>query len=232
MATGFMAHIIAFLLLIAWLPAALADVALIGVIGDKAAVLAVDGGNPKTVKVGQKWNGITVVEVHKEQATVEIDGKKRVLVRGQHYRGVPPGPVSAAAPGKAKSAAPDPSDRQSVVLPADGSGHFYALGQINGVTAQFLVDTGATLIALPGGLAARIGIDYRKGVRGMSNTANGTVAVYQIKLDTVKVGDIEINNVDALVIEEGLNVALLGMSFLNRVEMRRDGDSMTLTKRF
>jgi len=233
MATGFMPHIIAFLLLVAWLPAALADVALIGVIGDKAAVLAVDGGDPKTVKVGQKWNGITVVEVRKDQATVEVDGKKRVLVRGQHLRGMPPPPASAAAPGQAKSAAAtDPSGRQSVVLPADGSGHFYTLGQINGVTAQFLVDTGATLIALPGGLAGRIGIDYRKGVRGMTNTANGTVAVYQIKLDTVKIGDIELNNVDALVIEEGLSIALLGMSFLNRVEMRRDGDSMTLTRRF
>ena len=90
MATGFMPNIIAFLLLFAWLPAALAaEVALIGVIGDKGAVLSLDGGDPKAVKVGQKWNGITVLEVRKDQATIEQDGKKRVLHLGQHYRGTP-----------------------------------------------------------------------------------------------------------------------------------------------
>ena len=219
MATGFMPNFIALLVLFAWLPAALAaDVALIGVIGDKAAVLALDGGDPKTVKVGQKWNGITVLEVRKDQATVEVDGKKRVLVRGQHYRG-----TGANAPS---------SGPQSVVLAADPSGHFFTMGSINGVTVRFLLDTGATLIALPGGEATRLGIDYRKGQRGLANTANGTVVVYQIKFDTVKIGDIEVANVDGVVIEEGLNIALLGMSFLNRVNMKREGDSMTLTRRF
>jgi len=118
------------------------------------------------------------------------------------------------------------------VLPSDGAGHFYTMGQINGVAVRFLVDTGSTLVALPGGEASRMGIDFRKGVRGRTNTANGTVSVWQIKLDTVKVGDIEVQNVDGLVIEEGLSITLLGMSFLNRVEMRRDGDTMTLTRRF
>jgi aspartyl protease family protein len=221
MATGFMRHIIVFLLLTAWLPASLADVALIGVIGDKAAVLAVDGGDPKTVKVGQKWNGITVLEVHKEQATIDVDGRKRVLVRGQHFRGVAGNSSASAAPG-----------RQSVVLSADGAGHFFSIGSINGVAVRFLVDTGATLIALPGAEAVRLGIDYRKGKRGLSSTANGTVAVFQVKFDTVKLGDVEVSNVDGVVIEEGLNVVLLGMSFLNRVDMKRDGDSMTLTRRF
>jgi aspartyl protease family protein len=221
MATGFMPNFIALFLLLAWAPAALADVALIGVIGEKAAILAVDGGDPKTVKVGQKWNGITVLEVRHEQATIEQEGKKRVLVRGQHYRGLPGSTASAYA-----------SSRQSVVLPADPSGHFFTIGAVNGSAVRFLVDTGATLIALPGAEATRLGIDYRKGKRGLTNTANGTVAVYQVKLDTVKLGDIEVNNVDGVVIEEGLGVALLGMSFLNRVDMRRDGDSMTLTRRF
>src|SRR5262245_14389348 len=107
MATGFMLmrNGIAFLLLTAWLPAALADVALIGVIGDKAAVLALDGGNPKTVKVGQTWEGIKVLEVRKGEATVEQDGKKRVLKIGQHFRGVPPPPPNAAEPGGKPQAA-------------------------------------------------------------------------------------------------------------------------------
>jgi aspartyl protease family protein len=234
MATGFMPNIIAFFVLLAWLPAALAaEVALIGVIGDKAVVLAVDGGDPKTVKLGQRWNGIRVLEVRKGQATIEEDGKKRVLFIGQHYRGVPPPPPGKdGEPTKTTVATTDPSGRQMAVLPSDGAGHFFTMVQINGITTRCLVDTGATLVALPGGEASRMGIDYRKGVRGRTNTANGTVSVWQIKLDTVKVGDIEVQNVDGLVIEEGLNITLLGMSFLNRVEMRRDGDTMTLTRRF
>ena len=184
-------------------------------IGDKAAVLAIDGGEPKTVKVGQKWRGITVVSVEKDQATVEIDGKKRSLQRGQHYR-----------------SAPVASNRESVTLAADPRGHFLTEGDINGVPVRFLVDTGATLVALPAADADRLGIDYRKGQRGTVQTAGGPVPAYLVKLERVKIGAIELANVDGLVVEQGLGVALLGMSFLNRVEMRREGQSMTLIRRF
>jgi aspartyl protease family protein len=203
-------------LALAALPAA-ADVALIGVIGDKAAVVAIDGGEPKTVKVGQKWQGITVIAVEKERATVEIEGKQRVLKRGEHYRNG----GDTGGPG-----------RQTVVLGADPAGHFFTEGMINGTPVRFVVDTGATLIALPGRDAARLGIDYRKGARGTVSTANGPTTVYQVKLDRVKLGGIELTSVDGVVIEQGLDVALLGMSFLNRVDMRREGQTMTLIRRF
>ncbi len=215
MATVFMPNFIALFLLALSGAVAAADVALIGVIGDKAAVLAVDGGNPKTVKVGQKWNGIAVISVDKEQATVEIDGKRRVLGRGQHYRSV------AAV-----------SDRQSVTLSADTRGHFVTDGAINGTPTRFLVDTGATMVSLPAADAQRLGIDYRKGARGLTKTAGGIVEVYRVKLDRVGLGGIQMTGVDAIVIEQGLDIALLGMSFLNHVEMRRDGQTMTLIQRF
>lgn len=193
-----------------------AEVSLIGVIGTKAAVLAVDGGEPKTVKVGQAWRGIKVLEVERGHARVEIDGARRTLALGQHYR----------------SGSAGPGDRQRVTLAADGSGHFFADGAVNGNAMRFVVDTGATLIALPGADAQRLGLDYRKGTRGITQTANGPVAVYQVRLDRVRIGGIELHAVDGVVIEQGLPVALLGMSFLNRVEMRRDGDTMTLVRRF
>ncbi|MGV3654925.1 MAG: retropepsin-like aspartic protease family protein, partial [Noviherbaspirillum sp.] len=66
----------------------------------------------------------------------------------------------------------------------------------------------------------------------MIATANGQVPVYRVRLDTVRVGEIELTQVDATVQEQGLPFALLGMSFLNRTEMRRDGQHMTLTKRY
>ncbi len=194
---------------------AAADVALIGVIGDKAAVLAVDGGDPKTVKVGQKWSGVTVISVERGEATVEIDGKRRVLRLGQHYR-----------------SAPATTERQSVTLAADPRGHFITEGAINGNPVRFLVDTGATMIALSASEAVRLGIDYRKGQRGMSSTAGGMVPTYRVRFDSVRLGGIEISGVDGVVLEQGLDIALLGMSFLNRVEMKRDGHTMVLIRRF
>jgi aspartyl protease family protein len=192
-----------------------ADVALIGLIGDKAAVLAVDGGDPKTVKVGQKWHGITVVSVERGEATVEIDGQRRVLKIGQHHR-----------------AAAQAADRQSITLAADSRGHFITQGAINGNPVRFLVDTGATVVALPAAEAMRLGIDYRKGQPGMSSTAGGMVSTYRVRFDSVRLGDIEVLGVDGVVLEQGLDIALLGMSFLNRVEMKRDGHTMVLIRRF
>jgi aspartyl protease family protein len=210
-----MPNIIALVLWFACGAAAAAEVALIGVIGNKAAVLAVDGGDPKTVKVGQTWNGISVISVEKDRATVEIEGRTRLLRQGQHYR------ASAAR-----------SDREQVTLAADSHGFFVTDGAINGIPVRLLVDTGATSVALPARDADRLGIDYRKGRRGVSQTANGPVAVYRVSLDSVRLGNIELRSVDAIVIEQGLDIALLGMSFLNRVEIKGDGATMTLIRRF
>jgi len=107
------------------------------------------------------------------------------------------------------------------------------MGSINGGSVRFLVDTGATLVTLPASEARRLGIDYLRGRRGQMQTANGVAAVYRVTLDSVRIGDIEVNGVDAVVSEGGaMSMSLLGMSFLNRMEMRRDGQNMTLTKRF
>ena len=201
--------------LLSALPAAAQDVALIGVIGDKAAILSLKGGEPKTVKVGQTWNGVTVLLVEKERATVEVGGKKVVLARGQHSSGAAGG-----------------SDRKSVILAADARGHFVSHGAINGQPARMLLDTGATVVSLPASEARRLGIDYRKGKPGVTNTAAGPVAAWPVRLETVRVGDIELSGVEGLVIEQGLDIVLLGMSFLNRVEMRRAGETMTLIRRF
>ncbi len=214
MATGFMLRIIAiFLALAAAAPAKAQSVSLVGVIGNQAAILSLDGGAPKTVKVGQTWSGVSVLAVEKDQATVEMRGQRRVLSRGQFF----------GAPA---------SDRQSAVISPDSGGHYFAQGAVNGVPVRFLVDTGATAVSLPAADAQRIGIDYRKGERGLTKTANGVVAVWRVRLDTVRLGAIELAGVEGVVIESGLDTPLLGMSFLNRTEMNRDGQTMTLTRRY
>ena len=194
-----------------------AEVSVVGVVGDKAAVLVIDGAEPRTVRVGQKLNGVTVIAVTKQGATLDFDGKRRTLALGQHVRG------EAAASGGAGS----------VTLAADARGHFVTDAQVNGAPIRFLVDTGATMISLPYAEARRLGIDVSKAPRGTAMTANGATLVYQVKLDTVRVGGVELHNVDALVHQgPGLEFALLGMSFLSRVEMLREGERLTLTKRF
>ena len=216
MATGRMArNCIGVLLALACSAAFAAQVELIGVIGRKAAVLAVDGGAPKTVKLGQSWNGITLLDVNEDNATIEVDGRQQVLKRGTYYPGASP-----------------PASNAAVVLAADGRGHFFADGQVNGLPVRFLVDTGASLVVLPGADARRLGIDYLKAPKTRVQTAGGVIAAYRVTLDRVRVGSIELNGVDSLVVEEGAPIALLGMSFLNRVEMRRNGDSMKLVRRF
>lgn len=196
-------------------PAAALDLTLVGTFGDKAAIFVLAGGEPRTVKVGQKIGPATLVAVERDRATVEIDGRRRVLARGQTY-----------------SAAPAAGAREVAVLTAGPGGHFVADGQVNGAAVRFLVDTGATAVALPAAEARRLGIDYRKGRPGITQTAAGPAPVYLVRLDSVRVGGIELREVDAIVIEQGLPVALLGMSFLNRVEMKREGETLTLTRRF
>ena len=200
--------------MLACAPAAATDIALIGTFESKAAILSIDAGPPKTIKVGQAFAGVTVVQVEKDRTTVEFEGKRRILVRGQTYS-------SGAASGA-----------QSVTLSAGTGGHFIADGLVNSGAVRFIVDTGATTVALPGSVAGRLGIDYRKGTRSVSQTANGQTQVYIVRLDSVRIGGIELQNVDAVVFEEGLSVALLGMSFLNRVEMRQESGRLTMTRRF
>ena len=190
------------------------DVGLAGVMGSKA-MLMVNGGEPQSVAVGQSLDGVKVVSVQGDQVVIEIGGKKRPLRVGQHAIG------ATTADGSGK-----------VVMTADNQGHFYTTGTINGVSVRFLVDTGATMISLGASDARRIGLDFNRGQKGMTQTANGQTAVSKIQLDTVRIGDVTLHNVDALIHQTEMPMALLGMSFLNRMEMQRDGSSMTLKKRF
>ena len=190
---------------------------MIGVFPGRGAVLVIDGAPPQSVKIGQKLGAVTLISVDKASAVVEESGRRRSISLGQHVSGGQP--ASGRAP--------------QVTLSRNDRGQFIAGAQVNGGAISFLVDTGANVIAIPGSEARRIGLDFSKGGKGIAQTANGPAPIYRIKLDSVKVGDIELLNVDAVVMDGGgLAQPLLGMSFLDRVEMRRDGDKMTLMRRF
>jgi len=211
-----MRHCICLALVLGAAPALATDVNVVGLFPGKA-VVSINGGQPRTLSTGQKTDeGVTLVSSDRDSATFDIDCKKRVLKMGQVYTA----PASS-------------SSQQSVTLAADSRGHFFVNGQVNGASVRFLVDTGATWVSLSGADARRLAIDYHKGEPRMMNTANGVAAAYKVLLDSVRVGDITLSNVEAVVMDgAGPGIALLGMSFLNRMEMRRDGETMLLIKKF
>jgi aspartyl protease family protein len=224
MATGFMgnskrwrcADSIAVLLALAGASSASAtEVALVGLYSGKALVV-IDGGRPRSIPLGIKTDGVKLISIEEGSANFEIDGRKQRLTVGQ----------------QAVSVGGGDSGNSSTTLTADSAGHFLTIGTVNGAPMRFLVDTGATLIALGKSDAIRANIDFQKGEPGMTMTANGAVRVWRVKLNSVRVGDIMLNEVDATVHENDLPITLLGMSFLNRMEMKRDGQTMTLKKRY
>jgi aspartyl protease family protein len=193
-----------------------ADVVVVGLFSGKAVVV-VNGGAPRTLSVGQATpEGVRLLSAKSDSAEFEIDGKRKVLSLGEGRYGRAAASTSPAA-----------------ALYADGDGHFISDGTINGIRVRFVVDTGATAIAMNSREAGHLGINFRSGSRARASTANGTIVVYAVKLDTVRVGGIELHNVDAVVHDSNdPTIVLLGMSFLNRVDMRRDGTLMTLTQRY
>jgi len=182
---------------------------------DKAIVL-VDGAR-RVLKVGDTSpEGVKLVETDTkaETATVAIDGKTQVLRLGMV--------VAASVGGKGL-----------VTLYAGGGAHFFADGYINDAAVKFLVDTGATIIAINSQVAARAGIDYKRtGKQEIVSTASGMARSYAVKIAKVQVGEITLHNVDASVIEGKFpQQPLLGMSFLGQLDMKREGDKLELKQR-
>lgn len=183
------------------------------------AVVVIDGGRPRTLAAGDITpEKVRLISATSDAAVFEIAGRRQTLVMGQSFS------YSTAGSGGA----------QRTTLTADASGHFFTVAVVNGVSLRFIVDTGASVVTIGSSDAKRAGISYLSGERGLMQTANGLAPAYRVKLDTVRLGEIMLNNVDGVVVEGNAlgGVGLLGLSFLNRIEMRRDGDSMTLTRRF
>jgi aspartyl protease family protein len=193
------------------------QIALSGVAGGKALVI-IDGAAPKFLSVGQTVQGVKLLSVEGDAATVDVDGKRQTLQVGG-------APVSV---GKVRSG----GGGQRIVLTADPTGHFVPQGQINGKAVQFLLDTGATTVALGAADAKRINLKYEHGQKVRMNTANGTSTGYLIRLDSVRVGDVVAYDVEAVVSPQPMPFVLLGNSFLNRFQMQKTNDQLTLEKRF
>jgi aspartyl protease family protein len=197
-------------------PAFAQNVSMSGSLGDKA-VLMIDG-TPRTLAAGNAYEGVKLISVNSGSAVVEVKGKRATLLLGGAQVNI--------------GGAPSDGGATQIVLTAGSGGHFMSAGAINGKAVRFLVDTGATFVSMGANEAERLGIDYRSGQRGTSNTANGPMASYKVSLASVRLGDVQVYNVEALVGQAPMDFILLGNSFLTRFQMKRENDMMTLIKRY
>jgi aspartyl protease family protein len=190
-------------------------VTLNGHIGASKALLVIDG-EPHSVAVGTTVRGVRLLSLGDSRAEIEVTGERRSLALGA---------------GGVRAAGAAATSGREIVLTAGTNGHFRTIGQINGKSVEFMVDTGASVVSLGQAEADLLGLDYKNGKPGMARTANGTVPLRVIVLNSVRIGDVEIANVEAAVHPGSLGVVLLGNSFLTRFQMRRENDVMRLEKR-
>lgn len=180
------------------------------------AMLVIDG-QTHVLPVGRTVQGVRVLGVGGNTADVEVAGKRSRLEVGA--RPVQLAHISGSAGG------------QMIVLPAGDGGHFFAQGSVNGKVVPFMVDTGATSVALSLSQAQAIGLDLKNARMGIGSTANGNVAVQVLTLASVRIGDVTVHNVEAVILPMAMPYALLGNSFLSRFQMLRENDVLKLTKR-
>ncbi|MDQ6916571.1 MAG: TIGR02281 family clan AA aspartic protease [Pseudomonadota bacterium] len=213
--------------------AAALDINVVGLFPNKA-VVQIEGGALQTLSVGEKTrNNVTLLSVGRDAATFDIQGRRVELAMGRARKQASPATAADSATAAASpTAANYATAANRATVPTNERGDMVTDGEVNGMPVRFAVDTGATFITLPAREATRLGLDYRNGQKVTMETANGEMVAYRLKLDTVRVGELAVHGVDAVVTEgNSLPIALLGMSFLNRVDMKREGTILTLTKR-
>jgi aspartyl protease family protein len=194
------------------------SVALQGMLGRKA-LLIVDGNAPRSVAPGETYKGVKVLSTTGDEAVVEVEGQRRTLRLGES-------PASVGGGGEGES------HGSRIVIPVGTGGHFVTQGAINGRAVQFMVDTGATGVGLSVADAERIGLNYRSGRPVQVHTANGVTRGWLVKLSAVRIGDVEVHDVDAAVSPGAMPYVLLGNTFLSRFEMTRRNDQMILERRY
>lgn len=191
------------------------DVRVVAVTASQSADLVIDGSAPVTLAVGETVEGVKLLRADRGGAVLRIDGITKSL------------PLVAAPAAVAGDLGSD-----TVTLSATTRGQFFMSGSINGRSMRFVIDTGADLTTLSRAEARRIGLDYRGGMPAKAATVNGVVNGWRVSLDSVRIGDITVRDVDAMVVDnDTLSVGLLGMSFLGRFDMQRQGSTLVLRRR-
>lgn len=197
------------LLLLPLLATAAPQVKVVGLFAGKA-VLQIDGRR-KVLAVGESHGGVKLVSADSRGAVVEMNGRRHAVA------------LSRSVGGAYKA-----RDSIEVRVERNAAGMFTTSGTINGVPTNFLVDTGASSVAMGIADARRFGIDYAQGTPIQVQTASGVARGYQVWVNEVTVGPIQLRSVNAMVVEGGPHTPLLGMTFLGQLKLRNEGAALVL----
>jgi aspartyl protease family protein len=184
----------------------------------KNTAIVIINGTRRLLRSGDTSpEGVTLISASSTEAVLEIDGERKTF----------------GLDGKIGGSYTKPEQATVRIWPTP-NGMYVVLGSINGYPVKFIIDTGATLVSMSAREAKRLGIDYRViGTPGHSSTAAGISKIYLVNLAKVKVGEIEIRNVQGAVHDGDFPPStLLGMSFLGRLNMNQDGQVLELEKKF
>jgi len=199
---------------------AIENITINGLFKDKV-IVTIDGKQQILKKNKLTPEGVKLIKSNSKEATIEIDGISKVFTLDEKIGNT----------FKTTSDDEKPySFKKSVTIKGDTMGMYKTSGQINGKTVEFLVDTGATLVSMSSGLAEQLKIKYEKGKKVQMMTAKGPSIAYVVELNKVKVGDIELYNIAGSVSDDMTGRVLLGMSFLGKLDMKREGKYMVLEK--
>ncbi|MFM2067270.1 MAG: hypothetical protein RLZZ584_2179 [Pseudomonadota bacterium] len=194
-----------------------------GVMGSKA-LLVIDG-QTQMLAVGDTARGVRLVALSGDIAKIEHQGRTIELRVGGS-------PLVLGGGGGGGGRSGPGGNTREIVIPVGSGGHYFVNGTINGHAVRFMVDTGATTIAMGRADAARIGLDPRKGQIGYTSTANGMAPVVALSLDSVRIGEVELYNIDAVVLPGGMPYVLLGNSYLSRFQIQHNNEVMRLVRRY
>ncbi len=192
------------------------DVMVAGIFPGKA-LLVINGAAPRTLAVGQSFGELRLISVEREAVVIEAGGKReRITIGGPGYR-----------------LGEDSDDgSQTLTLAATPQGQFFLQGSLNDASMGFLVDTGASAVAMGPSQARQAGLNYTAGEHAYVGTANGNTHAWRVRIDRLKLGGIVLRDVEGLVLQQEVPVVLLGMSALKRLSMTREGNTMTLKRRY
>jgi aspartyl protease family protein len=172
--------------------------------------LMINGNVLRNLRPGETSpEGVRLHAIRGDSALLEVDGRRLEMRMGSRTS-------------------------SSVTLQADSRGHFVTTVLINGVPVRALVDTGATAVALNMSEARRLNVNFAGAQRGVVNTAGGKQPIWRVTLSSVQLGDIVLKGIEGGVVEGGaeqLGTVLLGMSFLNHLELQRSGNTLILIQK-
>jgi aspartyl protease family protein len=181
-----------------------------------SAVLVING-KQRLLKQGQTSpEGVTLLESSSQQAVLLVEGTRLTLRLSDRI-----------------SASFQASEKAEVRIPRADNGHYFVSGYINGRPVSFMVDTGASAVAMNMHDAQRLGVNFRRGVKGSASTAGGIVDAYHVDLDKLSIGNIIVHHVRATVVIGNFPTqVLLGNSFLSQVEMSEEAGVMVMRKKY